>query len=50
MMRIRDLQKQAYMGSQEFDWAEVRAAFRDPKLYLRSVELKLPHREHWNSN
>ena len=37
MMRIRYAQRREYMGSEEFDWKEVKAAFQDPKLYLRSV-------------
>lgn len=35
LMRIRAHQRAAYMGSDEFSWAEVRIAFRDPKVYLR---------------
>lgn len=35
MMRCRAAQRQKYMGSDKFDWAEVRIAFKDPKLYVR---------------
>lgn len=35
MMRCRAAQREKYMGSDKFDWAEVRIAFRDPKLYMR---------------
>jgi hypothetical protein len=41
LMRIRAVQRQAYMGSEEFDWAEVKIAFRDPKVYLRYVNRHL---------
>lgn len=34
MMRIRQQQTAAYMGSDEFKWEEIRIAFKDPKLYL----------------
>jgi hypothetical protein len=34
MMRIRQRQTAAYMGSDEFKWEEIRIAFKDPKLYL----------------
>lgn len=34
MMKIRQHQTAAYMGSDEFKWEEVRIAFKDPKLYL----------------
>jgi MFS family permease len=37
MMRIRYAQRQAYMGSEDFSWEEVRNAFKDPKLYIRLV-------------
>lgn len=35
MMRVRAIQRQAYMGSEEFDWNEVKLAVVDPKVYLR---------------
>jgi len=35
LMRIRYAQRKAYMGSEDFDWNEVKNAFRDPKLYIR---------------
>lgn len=35
LMKIRAVQRAAYMGSDEFSWAEVRIALKDPKLYLR---------------
>jgi hypothetical protein len=35
MMRIRNIQRERYMGSEEFSWYEVRMALKDPKLYLR---------------
>lgn len=34
IMRIRQIQRKAYMGSDEFSWYEVRQAFTDPKMYL----------------
>lgn len=34
MMKIRQQQTAAYMGSDEFKWEEIRIAFKDPKLYL----------------
>jgi len=34
MMRIRSQQRAEYMGSDKFDWQEIRIAFQDPKLYL----------------
>lgn len=34
IMRIRQRQTAEYMGSDKFDWQEVRIAFQDPKLYL----------------
>ena len=27
-----------YIGSEKFDWNEVKIELRDPKLYMRSVE------------
>jgi hypothetical protein len=35
MMRCRAIQREQYMGSDKFDWSEVRIAFKDPKLYMR---------------
>ncbi|TVY65500.1 putative transporter, partial [Lachnellula suecica] len=37
MMRFRNAQRAEYLGSDKFDWAEVRAAIRDPKLYLSGL-------------
>lgn len=37
MMRVRAIQRQAYMGSEEFDWNEVKLALKDPKVYLRYI-------------
>lgn len=37
LMKIRAAQRAAYMGSEEFSWAEVRIALQDPKVYLRCV-------------
>ncbi|EOD47392.1 Major facilitator superfamily [Neofusicoccum parvum] len=34
LMRVRAIQRQAYMGSEEFDWNEVKLALVDPKVYL----------------
>ncbi|KAF7564046.1 hypothetical protein G7046_g84 [Stylonectria norvegica] len=34
MMQVRALQRQQYMGSEEFSWTEVKIALKDPKLYL----------------
>ncbi|KAI9736303.1 MAG: hypothetical protein M1834_001189 [Cirrosporium novae-zelandiae] len=34
MMQIRYAQGKRYMGSEEFDWKEVKWAFKDPKLYF----------------
>jgi hypothetical protein len=35
MMRFRNAQRKQYLGSEKFDWAELRIALTDPKLYLR---------------
>lgn len=35
LMKIRDQQRAAYMGSEEFSWDEIKIALRDPKVYLR---------------
>lgn len=37
MMRCRAEQRKKYMGSDKFDWKEVKVEFQDPKLYLRWV-------------
>ncbi|PHH83856.1 hypothetical protein CDD83_2908 [Cordyceps sp. RAO-2017] len=37
LMRARARQRARYMGSDVFSWAEVRAALRDPKLYLSAA-------------
>lgn len=34
LMKIREQQRKAYMGSEEFSWEEVKIALRDPKMYL----------------
>lgn len=34
LMRVRAKQRAQYMGSEKFEWKEVRLAFRDPKLYI----------------
>lgn len=34
MMKRRASERVQYMGSEEFDWNEVRMAFRDPKLWI----------------
>ena len=36
-MKIRERQRAAYMGSDEFSWEEVSIAFKDPKLYLSGI-------------
>ncbi|TQS34114.1 hypothetical protein Golomagni_05515 [Golovinomyces magnicellulatus] len=33
-MKIRAIQRAQYMGSEEFDWEEIRIGLKDPKLYL----------------
>jgi MFS family permease len=35
IMRIRAVQRAAYMGSEEFSWEEIRIAAQDPKVYIR---------------
>lgn len=35
VMAVRAAINQQYMGSEEFDWQEVKAGLRDPKVYLR---------------
>lgn len=35
MMKIRAIQRAQYMGSEEFNWEEIRIGLKDPKLYLR---------------
>jgi hypothetical protein len=37
MMRFRNAQRKQYLGSEKFDWTELRIALTDPKLYLRHV-------------
>ena len=34
-MRLREVQRAEYMGSDKFSWEQVKIAFRDPKIYLR---------------
>lgn len=35
LMMIRREQAKMYNGSEEFDWAEVKNAVTDPKIYIR---------------
>lgn len=35
LMQIRARQRAAYMGSEDFSWAEVKMALTDPKVILR---------------
>lgn len=37
MMKCRAAQRKKYMGSDKFDWAEIRLEFRDPKLYMSGL-------------
>ena len=37
LMRVRAIQRQAYIGSEKFDWKEVLLAIKDPKVYIRYV-------------
>ncbi|TVY30666.1 putative transporter [Lachnellula hyalina] len=37
MMRCRNSQRRQYLGSEKFDWAEVRIALTDPKLYMSGL-------------
>ncbi|KAF7155929.1 hypothetical protein CNMCM6106_007841 [Aspergillus hiratsukae] len=37
MMRVRNEQRRAYMGSDEFSWAEMRIAIADPKLAFSAI-------------
>ncbi|KAF1344995.1 major facilitator superfamily domain-containing protein [Delphinella strobiligena] len=37
LMKIRAAQRAAYMGSEEFSWAEVRIALQDPKVYISGL-------------
>jgi MFS family permease len=37
LMQIRAVERMGYMGSDEFDWNEVRQAAKDPKVYIRYV-------------
>jgi len=34
IMDIRHEQRLSYMGSEEFDWGEIKIAFLDPKVWL----------------
>lgn len=33
-MLVREIQRQEYLGSLNFDWAEVWKALRDPKVWV----------------
>ncbi|TVY15779.1 putative transporter protein [Lachnellula arida] len=37
MMKCRNAQRRQYLGSEKFDWAEVRIALTDPKLYMSGL-------------
>ncbi|KAJ9219490.1 hypothetical protein DTO169C6_8125 [Paecilomyces variotii] len=37
MMKVRNEQRRKYMGSDKFDWEEIRIAARDPKLYFSGI-------------
>ncbi|RAK77044.1 allantoate permease family MFS transporter [Aspergillus fijiensis CBS 313.89] len=37
MMRVRNAQRQKYMGSDHFSWEEMRLALRDPKLIFSAI-------------
>ncbi|TVY47787.1 putative transporter [Lachnellula occidentalis] len=37
MMRCRNAQRRQYLGSEKFDWAQVRIALTDPKLYMSGL-------------
>lgn len=37
VLKIRVAERAAYMGSEKFDWQEVRHGLCDPKVYLRYV-------------
>ncbi|KAJ5831723.1 hypothetical protein N7474_000034 [Penicillium riverlandense] len=37
MMRVRNEQRRQYMGSDEFNWEEMRTALTDPKLYFSGL-------------
>lgn len=37
IMEQRAYQRAAYMGSEDFDWAEVKIALKDPKVYLSGL-------------
>ncbi|KAJ6107092.1 hypothetical protein N7523_008415 [Penicillium sp. IBT 18751x] len=37
MMRVRNEQRQKYMGSEQFSWEEMRIALGDPKLFFSGV-------------
>lgn len=34
IMRLREMQRQEYLGSQVFEWSEVRKALKDPKVWV----------------
>lgn len=34
VMIVREMQRQEYLGSLDFDWGEVLNAFKDPKVYI----------------
>ena len=37
LMEHRQIQRAAYMGSDDFDWAEVKIALKDPKVYISGL-------------
>lgn len=37
IMSQRQIQRAAYMGSEEFDWSEVQIAIKDPKVYISGL-------------
>jgi MFS family permease len=40
IMQMRAIQRAQYMGGEEFSWEEIRIAFKDPKVYIRSVDVQ----------
>ena len=42
MMRIRYQLRQQYNGSEDFNWEEIKIAFRDPKMYIRYTPHPFP--------
>lgn len=40
IMLIREAERQEYLGSQVFEWHEVRMAFKDPKVWVTCVQSK----------